>query len=76
MSRQHYRVTYTATDELGRADFVRDVVADGPMMAIQQAEWQLHAAHVDDHQAYRFERMERIERERPDMDASAWAVPV
>lgn len=62
MSRQHYRITYTTTDAKGRADFVRDVAADGPMMAIQQAEWDLYAVHADDHAAYVFERMERIDR--------------
>jgi len=60
--RTYYRIVYTASDQKGRVDWVRDIPAESAMQALQQAMWQLDIDHKDDHGAYTFDRMERIVR--------------
>ena len=68
MVRQFYRITYTASDQRGRADFVRDIPAESAMQAIQQMMWALEQQHPHDHAAYEFERMERRREPMPKAD--------
>ena len=57
-----YRVAFRKADDRGVVEFVRDVRATSMVHAIQQAEWQLHDAHREDHAAYRCVRAVELER--------------
>lgn len=59
----NYRVSFRRTDAVGIADFVVDVVASSIGASIEQARWQLEAAHEADHQSYRPVMAVLIERE-------------